>query len=84
MILGKPTITYIVDPTWYSTDEIIKSKYTIPVRNITEFKEALDHILNDKNFRNNLVNNAKTFVNSRLNNPGNASMVLSDYVNKIK
>ena len=84
MILGKPTITYIVDPTWYSTDEIIKSKYTIPVRNITEFKEALDHILNDKNFRNNLVNNAKTFVNSRLKNQGNASMILSNYVSNMK
>ena len=84
MILGKPTITYIVDPTWYATDEIIKSKYTIPVRNIKEFKDALDRILNDENFRNNLVNNAKTFVNSRLKNQGNASMILSNYIHNMK
>jgi len=84
MILGKPTITYIVDPTWYATDEIIKSKSTLPVRNFEEFESALDHILNDKNFRNNLVNKATTFVNSRLNNQGNASITLSNYVHNMK
>lgn len=84
MILGKPTITYIVDPTWYATDEIIKSKYTVPVRNFEEFKDALDNILNDNNFRNNLVHNAKTFVNSKLNNQGNASIILSDFVHNMK
>ena len=84
MILGKPTITYIVDPTWYATDEMITCKYTIPVTNSKEFIDALDSILNDDNYRNNVINNAKTFVNSRLKNQGNATNILVDYLNPNK
>ena len=63
---------------------IIYDKRVRPVRNFEEFEDALDHILNDKNFRNNLVNKATTFVNSRLNNQGNASITLSNYVHNMK
>jgi hypothetical protein len=80
MILGKPTITYMVDSEWYESDEIIQSEYTIPVRTPKEFENALNRIIHDKNFRNNLINKAKTFVDSRLVNQGNASNILIDYL----
>lgn len=83
MILGKPTITYMVDSEWYESDEIIQSEYTIPVRTPKEFENALNRIIYDESFRKNLINRAKTFIDSRLENQGNASMALIDYLNNI-
>ncbi len=80
MILGKPTITYMVDSEWYESDEIIQSEYTIPVRTPKEFENALNRIIYDENFRKNLINKAKTFVDSRLINQGNASDMLINYL----
>jgi hypothetical protein len=84
MILGKPTITIMTDPEYYQDDVIIKNEITKPVYNSQELKSAIDSMLNDKNFKENYVRKGKEFVQSYLDNPGNASNSLVKYLKSIK
>ena len=81
MMLGKPTITIMTNPNWFKDDILIKNRITIPVYGSQELKSTIDSILNDKVFKENIIQNGYNFVNSYLENPGNASLALSRFLN---
>jgi len=84
MMLGKPTITIMTNPNWFKDDMLIKNHITIPVYGSQELKLAIDSILNDKAFKDNIIQNGYNFVNSYLENPGNASAFLSSFLDNKK
>lgn len=84
MMLGKPTITIMTNPNWFKDDMLIKNHITIPVYGDQELKSAIDSILNDKVFKENIIQNGYDFVNSYLENPGNASLALSRFLDNKK
>lgn len=73
MILGKPTITFAVDPQWFYEDKIFKSGATLLVKTPQELESALDNVLSDEMFRNKLIKKGEEFVNAYLVNQGTAS-----------
>ncbi len=70
MILNKPTITSLVYSDWFEDDEMIQRGATLTVRTKEEFELALKRILNDTEFRNNLIKKGNEFVNDFLENQG--------------
>ncbi len=70
MILNKPTITSLVYSDWFEDDEMIRRGATLTVRTKEDFELALKKILNDTEFRNNLIKKGNEFVNDFLENQG--------------
>jgi hypothetical protein len=70
MILNKPTITSLVYSDWFEDDEMIQRGATLTVRTKEDFELALKKILNDTEFRNNLIKKGNEFVNDFLENQG--------------
>jgi len=70
MILNKPTITSLVYSDWFEDDEMIKRGATLTVKTKEEFEIALKKILNDNEFRSNLIKKGNEFVNDFLVNQG--------------
>ncbi len=83
MIQNKPTITFMSNFDWYEDDEIISSQSTIPVKNRSEFETALDRLLNDSKYRNKIIKNGKSFIDSRLSYTGNSSIIFSEKIHDI-
>lgn len=77
MILGKPTIIFAINPSWYDDDEMVKSGATIVVNTLEEFKSTLDKVLFDEKFRNELIQKGNKFVSEYLINQGNSSEFLA-------
>lgn len=73
MILKKPTITYMIDSSWYENDPIITSGATLAVDSLEDFKKSLNNILFDPNFRNQLIQKGTEYVNNNLVNKTNSS-----------
>lgn len=84
MMLGKPTITIMTNPNWFKDDMLIKNRITIPVYDSQELKSTIDSILNDAVFKENIIQNGYKFVNSYLENPGNASITLTRFLDNQK
>lgn len=82
MILNKPTITILVYSDWYGDDEMIKSGATLAVRTPEEFQLALDKILTDKEFRNQLINKGNQFVNDFLTTKKQSSKLIKQLLEK--
>jgi glycosyltransferase involved in cell wall biosynthesis len=80
MILGKPTITVLVDSNWYEHDDFITSGATVAVRTPEEFEDAIRKILFNKEFRNDLVSKGNKFVQDYLANHGKASETLAKFI----
>jgi hypothetical protein len=78
MILKKPTITYMIDSSWYENDPIITSGATLAVNSLENFENSLNKILFDSNFRNQLIQRGTEYVNNNLANKGNASQYLGE------
>ena len=70
MILNKPTITSLVYSDWFEDDEMIRRGATLTVRTKEDFELALKKILNNTEFRNNLIKKGNEFVNDFLENQG--------------
>lgn len=77
MILGIPTITFSSDPKGFEDEEIIQSGATVLVKTTKEFKKALNNILFDKTFSEEIILNGKDFVDKYLINKGTASKFLA-------
>ena len=84
LILEKPIITYNIDPQWYYEDKIFQSGATKLVNTKQEFEDELDKILNDQNYRSELILKGKKFVNDYLVNQGTSSQKLAEYLNTLK
>lgn len=78
MILKKPTITYMIDSSWYENDPIITSGATLAVNSLENFEKSLNKILFDPNFRNQLIQKGTEYVNNNLTNRGNSSIYLGE------
>jgi hypothetical protein len=76
MILKKPTITFMIDSSWYENDPIITSGATLAVNSLEDFKKSLNNIIFDTNFRNQLIQKGTEYVNNNLTNKGNSSQHL--------
>lgn len=81
MILDKPTITFAIDPQWYYDDKIFKSGATLLVKTPKDFEDALNNVLFNSEFRNELLQKGKKFVNEYLINHGNSSEFLASFIN---
>jgi hypothetical protein len=68
MILNKPTITCLVYSDWFEDDEMIRSGATLTVKSAEDFQSSLDRILNDKEFRDNLIKKGNDFAKNFLAN----------------
>jgi len=80
MILKKPTITYMIDSSWYENDPIITSGATMAVNSIENFEKSLNKILFDSNFRNQLIKRGTEYVDNNLANKGNSSIHLGKFL----
>lgn len=81
MILDKPTITFAIDPQWFYEDKIFKSGATLLVKTPKDFEDALNNVLLNSEFRNELLKKGKKFVNEYLINQGNSSEFLVSFIN---
>jgi len=82
MILNKPTITCLVYSEWFEDDEMIRKGATLTVKSIEDFQSSLDKVLNDKEFRDNLVKKGNDFAKNFLANPGTATKSIIQMLEK--
>ena len=82
LILQKPTISLITDD-WAIENEIIKMNGVMTIDNIQNVESSISKIISDKDYRQNLRNNANLFLENYLSNHGVASKKLVDVLNKI-
>ena len=80
MILKKPTITFLFDSKGFENEQIIQSGATIHVKNLEEYKNALDKILTDKEYRMNQIERGSNFINKYMSNHSKASQFLAKYI----
>jgi hypothetical protein len=76
MILGKPAISLQIEK-WAQEDDIVKTGAFLSISNIDEIENSMKKILYDNEFKNNLLENSKNFVNNYFANSGNASHELA-------
>jgi 3-deoxy-D-manno-octulosonic-acid transferase len=79
MILKKPTITILTYSNWFEDDPMMTSGATVTVKTAEEFELTLKKILNDNDFRSNLIEKGNNFVKSFLTHQG----VASDSIKKL-
>lgn len=75
MILGKPAISLQIEK-WAQEDDIVKTEAFLSISNIEEIENGMKKILYDTNYKNNLIENSKIFVDNYLANHGTASQKL--------
>ena len=83
MILKKPTITLLFNEDEFIEEPIIKSGATTYATNIKEFSEVLDKILNDTEFRDNLVEKGNDLINKYMIQQGTSSHFLAKYIHNM-
>ena len=82
MILNKPTIIFKIYPDSYYEDKFFQSGATLMVTTINEFEEALNLILFNETFRNDLIHKGENYINNYFVNPENASKFLINILQK--
>lgn len=80
MILDKPTITFRMGSQWFYEDKIFQSEASLLVKTPEEFENALNNVLFNDAFRNELIQKGKKFVNEYLVNQGNSSNFLANII----
>lgn len=80
MILQIPTISIMTNSGWYSDDEIIVDGITKSVNTPEELEAAINSVLFDSVFRENLIQKGNNFVKKYLENSGTASKSLIKYL----
>jgi glycosyltransferase involved in cell wall biosynthesis len=82
MILNKPTITFKIGPDWDYEHKIFQSGATLMVETIDEFEEALNNVLFNEVFRNDLIQKGEKYINDYFINQGNSSKFLTNILKK--
>ena len=72
MILKIPTLVYLSHPKSAIDEDIFKNKASIRIETFEQFKLEIDKLLNDKDYRNMIINNGTKFVDEYFSNPGNS------------
>ena len=80
MILQIPVISININSEVYCDDEIIVDGIIKSVNSPEELENAINSILFDSDFRENLIQKGNNFVKKYFTNPGNASKTLSEYL----
>ena len=80
MILQIPVICINVNSEVYCDDEIIVNGIIKSVNSPEELDDAINSVLFDSDFRENLIQKGNNFVKKYFTNPGNASKILSEYL----
>jgi len=81
-ILKKPTISISLNYADLGISKIFQSNSSIMIR-IDEFEKTLQRIINDKDYKQQLIKNGTKFVNDYLLNQGTASHQLLSFLTKI-
>ena len=84
MILNKPTITCLVYSDWFEDDEMIRSGATLTIKSVEDFQSSLDRILNDKEFRDNLIKKGNDYAKKFLVNHGTGTKSILELLKNIK
>ena len=80
-ILNKPTISVLVKDWRFGKPEIFEKNACLNI-NIDEFEKTLSELLNNNNFKNELISNGTKFVEYHLSNPGNATKKFLSFLEK--
>jgi len=77
LILDKPTAS-IQTEEWLNEEEIVKRGAILSISDMAKIEDGLTKLICNQEFRQQLQNNAKTFVKQYLSNGGTASKVLRE------
>ena len=77
LIMGKPTASIQTEP-WLNEEEIVKMGAILSIDNIPELENSLKKLISDQEFRQQLQNNARIFVQKYMANGGHASKILGE------
>ena len=77
LIMGKPTAS-IQTEEWLNEEEIVKMGAILSIDNISELEKDLKKLISDQEFRQQLQNNARIFLQKYMANGGYASKILRE------
>ncbi len=81
-IIGKPIISVNVKDSGFGIPSIISSNL-FPSVEIDGFEQAFLKIINDTNFKKNIIDSGKKFSNNYINNLGNASEKIIEHISTL-
>lgn len=82
LIMGKPTAS-IQTEEWLNEEEIVKMGAILSIDNISELEKDLKKLISDQEFRQQLQNNARIFLQKYMANGGYASKILREKLESI-
>ncbi len=82
MILQKPTMVVLPEKQGYEKEDFITKEATLFEPKIEKIEQSLKNILNDQEFRQNLIKKGNEFVDYYLVNKGNASKEIVKFIKK--
>ena len=81
IIMNKPSIDLQIE-NWSKENEITKMNAVYSIDNISDIENGLRKILYDENTKKELSENSKIFLEQFIHNPGNASKILAQFLDK--
>ncbi len=78
MILNKPTITFQIGPDWEYENKIFQNGATCLVKTLKEFEDALNNVLFNDTFRNDLIQKGEKYIDDYFVNRGDSSNSLAE------
>ena len=82
IILGKPVIS-LQSEDWALEEDIVKTGAVLSITNSQDIENSIKKILNDQNFKNQLLENGKNFLNKHFSNKGTSSKTLAQIVKRL-
>lgn len=82
MLLNKPTIS-IQTEDWLDDEEIVQMGALLSISNINEIEDGIKKILTDTEFRINLKNKSRIFIEKYFANKGQASKILAQKLDEL-
>lgn len=84
MILKIPTMIYLSHPKWNIDETIFKNNASIQINTFEQFQSEINKLLNDVNYRNEIINNGTNFINEYFSNPGKSSKSFVELFQNLK
>ncbi len=81
-IFNKPAISIRLKDYGFGESEIFKTKSCVSIT-MDNFDDTLHKILNDENFKLQIIQNGRSFLDHYLSNKGNSSVKLLQFLNKL-
>ena len=80
--LNKPVISLQTDD-WSLDEEIVLNNGVLSISNLADCEMYINKIITDHDFRKNLLNNSKLFLENYIHNSGSASKYLAKSISNI-